>query len=242
MATPREKFGKDYAASIAATLNPRLAYLRSESAALKSPEQIASEVSALYQPAIESAGRVGEDVARVGQMGLAAVSGLASSLPGFDTGYLADAARSTGRAGGTAALTGSLMGQQARMGLASSIMQGQSMRDTEARSLREREASALEEQAKIGADWMGYAQQRQGMATTALQNKALSEELRNAPIARRAAILQNKLLRGQISAQDLENKETIATLRKLGVSDKDIARIKNKGSKDENKKKGQDAG
>ena len=232
MAAPREKFGKDYAASIAATLNPRLAYLRSEAAALKPSEQIASEISALYQPAIEAAGRVGEDVGRVGQAGLAAVSGLASSLPGFDTGMLADAARATGRAGGTAALTGSIMGQQARMGLASSIMEGQRMRDTEARGLREREAGALEEQARLGADWLGYAQQRQGMATTALQNRALMAELRNAPIARRAAILQNKLLKGQITAQDLTNASLVAELKRLGVSQKDIDKARDKQKKE----------
>jgi hypothetical protein len=227
---PQEQFGRQYAAGLAATLDPRLATLRAQYGAYKTPEQIAAEVSGLYQPGIARAGQIGEDVAKVGQVGLAAAAGLASALPNFDVTALADAARSTGRAGGTAAITGSVMENQARAALAQSILSEQG-RASEQRMQVEREiAGAEEEKAKIAADWMSPAMQRQQMATTASQNELLRAELKNVPIARRAARLQNLILRGQIRGINLENAATVAELRKLGLSNKQIKSLQSAGA------------
>jgi hypothetical protein len=227
---PREQFGRNYAANLAAALDPRLAYLNRQLGVYRTPEQIASEVGGLYQPAIARAGQIGQDVAAVGQTGLAAATGLASALPNFDVAALADAARATGRAGGTAALTGSVMESQARAALAQSIMSEQA-RVTEQRTQTEREiAGSEEEKAKIAADWMAPAMQRQQMTTTALQNQQIRAELRNVPIARRAARLQNMLLRGQIRGVNLENAATVAELKKLGLTDKQIKKLQGAGA------------
>ena len=219
---PRERFGRDYAAGLAASLNPRIAYYTQQQQALRTPEDIEMDITRLYDPAIAAAGRVGEDVAKVGQTGLSALTGLASVLPGMDVGLVADAARGVGRAGGTAALTGAMLGTNVRGQLASSILQGRRMREDESRRLGEQVMGAQEEQARIAADWMPAAMQRQQMATTALQNKALMQDLKNAPVNRRRAILENRLLSGQITAQDLTNAETRVALKKLGLTDKQI--------------------
>lgn len=221
---PREKFAKDYAAGIAATFNPRIAYYTQQEAALRTPEAMETDITRLYDPIIGAAGRVGEDVSRVGQAGLTALTGLASSLPGqFDTGMVADAARATGRAGGSAALTGAVLGSSARAGLASSVLAGRRALEDEKRRLGESRMLTEEEQARTGADWLGYASQRQGMETQALQNKALMEDLKNAPANRRRAILENRLLRGQVTAQDLQNAQVRRELKKLGFTDKQIS-------------------
>lgn len=219
---PRERFGRDYAAGIAASLNPRIAYYTQQQGALRTPEELEMDVSRLYEPAIEAAGRVGEDVARVGQTGLSALSGLASALPGLDVGAVSDAARSVMRGSGTAALTGAVLGTGVRGQLASSIMASRRAQEEESRRLGEQIMGAEEEKARTGADWLPAAMQRQQMETTKLQNKALIQDLKNAPVSRRRAILENRLLSGQVTGQMLANAEVRAALKKLGLTDKQI--------------------
>jgi hypothetical protein len=63
-----------------------------------------------------------------------------------------------------------------------------------------------------------------------LQNQQIRAELRNVPIARRAARLQNMLLRGQIRGVNLENAATVAELKKLGLTDKQIKKLQGAGA------------
>jgi hypothetical protein len=149
------------------------------------------------------------------------------SLPKVDMGMLADAARATGRAGGSAALTGAMLGSSARGALASSVLAGRRNVEEERRRLGEGRMGAEEEQARAGADWLQYASQRQQMETQALQNKTLMEDLKNAPVARRRAILENRMLRGQITAQDLQNAQVRKELKRLGFTDRQIDNIAN---------------
>jgi hypothetical protein len=224
---PRERFARDYAAGIAATFNPRINYYAQQEAGMRTPEAVEADITRLYEPIIGATGRVGEDVSRVGQAGLTALSGLMGSLPNVDMGMLADAARATGRAGGSAALTGAMLGSSARGALASSVLAGRRNVEEERRRLGEGRMGAEEEQARAGADWLQYASQRQQMETQALQNKTLMEDLKNAPVARRRAILENRMLRGQITAQDLQNAQVRKELKRLGFTDRQIDNIAN---------------
>jgi len=219
---PRQRFGQEYAANIAASFDPRIGYYTRQKAALRRPEEVEQDITRLYTPAIEAAGRIGEDVSKVGSGAMAALGGLASSLPGFMAGGLEDAARSTSRAGGSAALLGSVMGTGARSQLASSILQGRRALEGEERALGEQIMTAEEEKARTAADYLPYAQQRQAMETTALSNQQIRAELKNAPISRRAALLQNMLASGQITAQNLSNAQLRKELKRLGLSDRAI--------------------
>lgn len=228
MATPREKFGKDYAAGIAASLDPRIQYRMSQLGSLRPEEELFEDVRGFYDPAIAAAARIGEDVSTVGQSGLAALGGLVSGLPGLGergADMLADAARGVGRAGGTAALVGGVAGTSARQALASDLLATRRMREDEEKRIGEDLMMAESEKARLGADWLPYAAQRQQMATVATQNRMLLEDLKNAPIARRRSILENRLLSGQITGQDLQNAGLRKELKSLGISDKALNAI-----------------
>jgi hypothetical protein len=80
-------YGKDYAAGMGATVDPRIAAAQKRLASMKTGGQVQDETTALYQPAIGAAGRLGEDVNRVGMSGLSALGGLGASLPGFKPEY-----------------------------------------------------------------------------------------------------------------------------------------------------------
>jgi hypothetical protein len=164
-------FGQDYAKGLAASVDPRLQALAKRLAGLKTGDQVSSETSALYQPAIEQAGRIGQDVTQVGMGGMAALTGLGSSLPGgMDTGFLADAARQTSRAGGSAALLGGVLGSSARAQLAESILGQQQNLQQERFGLEDQTAAAESEKAKLASDWLGYSTQGQGLETARLTN------------------------------------------------------------------------
>jgi hypothetical protein len=220
---PREQFGRDYAASIAASMDPRIQYYTGGLAALRPQEEIDADVTKLYDPAIAAAKRIGEDVANVGQSGLTAIAGLGSSLPGLDLGLITDAARAVTRGTGTAALTGGVAETSARAALASDMLRGRRMREDEERRLGENLMTAREEQMRTEADWLPAAAQRQQMATVSTQNQLLLQDLKNAPVARRRAILENRLLSGQVTGQVLQNAAFRKELKGLGFTDKQIS-------------------
>lgn len=164
-------FGQDYAKGLAASVDPRLQALAKRLAGLKTGDQVASEVTGLYQPAIEQAGRIGQDVTQVGMGGMAALTGLGANLPGgMDTGFLADAARQTSRAGGSAALLGGVLGASARSQLAESILGQQQAVQQERFGLEDKTAEAESEKARLASDWLSYATQGQGLETARLGN------------------------------------------------------------------------
>jgi hypothetical protein len=237
-ATPRESFGRDYAASMAASSDPRLNYLRRRKAGLRSREDVEADVTRLFDPAITAAQGVGENVARVGATTLSAAAGLAEALPNLAEGAVEGIGRMTTRAGGSAQLTGSVLEKGARTGLATSILEGQRDLRAEERAADEDIMSVEEEQARTRADWLPYAQQRQQITTSALENKRLMADLKNAPVRRRREILENKLLKGQITAQDLQNTAFRAELRKLGLSNAQINSLATNEQDDKSKTKG----
>lgn len=161
--------GQQYAAGMAASQDPFINLYKQRLGSMKSREALAAEIANLYAPAIQSAQGVGANVAGVGQAGLAAISGLASALPGADVGGLAEAYRGAARAGGSAALVGTALETGARQGLAESILQQQMASQQEQFGTQEKLAGSESERARLAADWLGAAQGFQGMAQTAQQ-------------------------------------------------------------------------
>jgi hypothetical protein len=163
-------YGKDYAAGMGATVDPRIAAAQKRLASMKTGGQVQDETTALYQPAIGAAGRLGEDVNRVGMSGLSALGGLGASLPGFNPNMLADAARGTSRAGGSAALMGGVLGTNVQQNLASSIMENRQNLEGQRFLNEDKVVSAEEDKAKLLADYLQYAQGGQTIETGAINN------------------------------------------------------------------------
>jgi len=163
-------YGKNYAAGMGATVDPRIAAAQKRLASMKTSGQVQDETTALYQPAIGAAGRLGEDVNRVGMSGLSALGGLGASLPGFNPSMLADAARGTSRAGGSAALMGGVLGTNVQQNLATSIMENKQNLEGQRFLNEDRVVAAEEEKAKLLADYLGYAQGGQAIETGTINN------------------------------------------------------------------------
>ena len=163
-------YGKDYAAGMGATVDPRIAAAQKRLASMKTGGQVQDETTALYQPAIGAAGRLGEDVNRVGMSGLSALGGLGASLPGFNPSMLADAARGTSRAGGSAALMGGVLGTNVQQNLATSIMENKQNLEGQRFLNEDKVVAAEEEKARLLADYLGYAQGGQAIETGTVNN------------------------------------------------------------------------
>ena len=163
-------YGKDYAAGLGATIDPRIAAAQRRLASMKTGGQVQDETTALYQPAVGAAGRLGEDVNRVGMSGLSALGGLGASLPGFNPNMLADAARSTSRAGGSAALMGGVLGTNVQQNLATSIMTNQQNLEGQRFLNEDKVVAAGEEKARLLADYLQYAQGGQSIETGSIGN------------------------------------------------------------------------
>ena len=163
-------YGKDYAAGMGATVDPRIAAAQKRLASMKTGGQVQDETTALYQPAIGAAGRLGEDVNRVGMSGLSALGGLGASLPGFNPSMLADAARGTSRAGGSAALMGGVLGTNVQQNLAASIMENKQNLEGQRFLNEDKVVAAEEEKARLLADYLGYAQGGQAIETGTVNN------------------------------------------------------------------------
>ena len=163
-------YGKNYAAGMGATVDPRIAAAQKRLASMKTGGQVQDETTALYQPAIGAAGRLGEDVNRVGMSGLSALGGLGASLPGFNPSMLADAARGTSRAGGSAALMGGVLGTNVQQNLAASIMENKQNLEGQRFLNEDKVVAAEEEKAKLLADYLGYAQGGQAIETGTINN------------------------------------------------------------------------
>ena len=163
-------YGKDYAAGMGATVDPRIAAAQKRLASMKTGGQVQDETTALYQPAIGAAGRLGEDVNRVGMSGLSALGGLGASLPGFNPNMLADAARGTSRAGGSAALMGGVLGTNVQQNLASSIMENKQNLEGQRFLNEDKVVSAEEDKARLLADYLQYAQGGQAIETGTINN------------------------------------------------------------------------
>ena len=164
-------YGKNYAAGMGATVDPRIAAAQKRLASMKTGGQVQDETTALYQPAIGAAGRLGEDVNRVGMSGLSALGGLGASLPGFNPSMLADAARGTSRAGGSAALMGGVLGTNVQQNLASSIMENRQNLEGQRFLNEDKVVAAEEEKARLLADYLGYAQGGQAIETGTITNR-----------------------------------------------------------------------
>lgn len=163
-------YGKNYAAGMGATVDPRIAAAQKRLASMKTSGQVQDETTALYQPAIGAAGRLGEDVNRVGMSGLSALGGLGASLPGFSPTMLADAARGTSRAGGSAALMGGVLGTNVQQNLASSIMENKQNLEGQRFLNEDKVVAAEEDKAKLLADYLQYAQGGQAIETGTVNN------------------------------------------------------------------------
>ena len=163
-------YGKNYAAGMGATVDPRIAAAQKRLASMKTGGQVQDETTALYQPAIGAAGRLGADVNSVGMSGLSALGGLGASLPGFNPSMLADAARGTSRAGGSAALMGGVLGTNVQQNLATSIMENRQNLEGQRFLSEDKIVSAEEDKAKLLADYLGYAQGGQSIETGTINN------------------------------------------------------------------------
>jgi len=168
--------GQSYAAGLASSQDPMINMFRNRLGSMKSREALAAEISNMYAPAIQAAQGVGAGVANVGQAGLAAMSGLASALPGMGVEGLGEAYRGAARAGGSAALLGSTLETGVRQGLAESIMQRQMEAQQAQFGTEEQLAGAESEKARLGADWLGAAQGFQGMGQISQQMQFAAEE------------------------------------------------------------------
>lgn len=232
---PFGAFGRGYAANLASSFAPQLDFIRGQRSRVKSPETIAAERAALFADAIGAGQQIGEDVARVGQTGLSAATGLAQALPGMDLGFLSDAARSTGRAGAGAAVMGRALTSQAQQALAQSILAGQREAQDRETEFGAQEADILSEQRRTEADWLPAASARQDMASQAQQVKLMRAQLKNVPLERRAMVISNLMARGQLEGLDLQNAMVRRQLEQMGLKKSDIARIgkRGKGGKDD---------
>lgn len=170
--------GQDYAANMAASQDPFINLFRSRLGSMRSREQLAQEISGLYDPAIRSAQSLGANVAGANVAGLSALTGLGSALPGSNIEGLSEAYRSAGRAGASASMLGTVLETGARQGLAESIMQRQAESEAERFGTEDRLAGAESEKTRIGADWLGAAQGFQGMGSQYLQDVARDQETR----------------------------------------------------------------
>lgn len=163
-------YGKNYAAGMGATVDPRIAAAQKRLASMKTGGQVQDETTAAYQPAIGAAGRLGADVNSVGMSGLSALGGLGASLPGFNPNMLADAARGTSRASGSAALMGGVLGTNVQQNLAASIMENKQNLEGQRFLTEDKIVSAEEDKAKLLADYLQYAQGGQSIETGAINN------------------------------------------------------------------------
>jgi hypothetical protein len=170
--------GQDYAAGLAASQNPFIDLFRNRLGSMRSREDLAREISGLYDPAIQSARSLGSNVAGVGAAGLSALTGLTSALPGAGVEGLSEAYRSAGRAGASASMVGSALETGARQGLAESILGRQFEQEQERFGTEDRLAGAESEKARLGADWLGAAQGFQGMGSQYLQDVATDQTTR----------------------------------------------------------------
>jgi hypothetical protein len=180
------------------------------------PEQIQQQTAGYFSGALEQAGMVGERAGAAGSQLAGTLSALGGALPGMDPNQVALMLRGTQRAGASAQLMGETLGGQARLAQALATSGAMSRRDERMQQL-ELEALGKEEEAgRIEADVLTPAGQMQALAGGALQNRMLRNQLRNAPLERKALILQNAAAEGQITAQSLQNAAFVRELKNQG--------------------------
>ena len=119
--------------------------------------------------------------------------------PGLDPSALGLAARGTGRSDATAAVIGSMLQSQVGQSQALSTLTAQRNLSDQLTQATIDRAQAQGDRARASADWLPYAQQRQQMN-----------------IERITSGLQNRLVRGQITQQQLANDASIVELRRQG--------------------------
>ena len=222
--TPYQSIGQGYANTQANALNPTLERIKKQRANLASRgSTLASDVSGLYDNASDIAGSVGTNIGNVGEGLMGAMAGIGSTLPGMDQSLLGNAARATGRAGATGSLLSSILGTQVSEARAAGIQGAQNRYQDEIR-LNEDAAAGLEtEQAKIRADWMTPASQRQNLDSNDVSIKTAKAQLAMLPLQQRAANLANMISMGQLDASILSN---LAGMKALGLSQADMVKAR----------------
>jgi hypothetical protein len=227
---PWMDFGRNYANEQASVFDPAIASARARLASFLTPEQIASNVSGLFDPARQDAANLGTNVSNVGADFAGAMAGLGSVLPGMDSTSVTNALRSTGRAGASASIMGSLLSSQANQQAGLSTLEQQARLAQDKKDAQDKIDSLELQQNTIRSDWLTPASHRQDMANTAvtiqgnrLNNQQIRAQLSQIPIQNRAASLANMVTRGQIDAQILNN---LSAMRSLGLSQADIVRAR----------------
>ena len=216
---PWQNFAQGYASTIGKSYDPVINAITGRISDLQSRIAGAPEtVGGLFTGAETAAGTVGANISNIGNQFLSAVGGM--NLPNMDPNVLALAARNTARGGATGAMLQNVLQTQVGQAKAASTLEAQRRLSDQLMAAQQEQAQAESEKAKASADWLPYAAQRQGMRTQTLQNQALEQEIKNAPIQRRALILENQLKRGQITEQEYTNLAAKYKLNKLGVKSK----------------------
>lgn len=214
---PWQNFAQGYASTIGKSYDPVINAITGRISDLQGRIAGAPEtVGGLFTGAETAAGTVGANISNIGNQFLSAVGGM--NLPNMDPNALALAARSTARGGATGAMLQNVLQSQVGQARASATLEAQRRLADELSAAQMEQAQAESERAKTSADWLQYAGQRQGMETQRLQNQALRNELRNAPIQRRSMILDNQLKRGQITQQEYDALAAEYKLNQAGVS------------------------
>jgi hypothetical protein len=215
---PYQNWAQNYASSISQAFNPAIEAVRSRLGAYLSPEQIEANVGGMFSGALQSAGQIGERSGAVtNQLTSNLVSGL-SNLPGLDPNAIPLAISRAGTSTASAAVMGEAMRSQVELARALAIQQAKARREEGMASENERLSNLIMQQEQTKTDWMPYAQQRQGMRTTSLNNQQIVATLRMVPLERRNAVLSNMLLNAQVSGEQLSNKALRAKLKDLGVT------------------------
>lgn len=222
--TPYQSIGQGYANTQANALNPTLERIKKQRANLASRgSTLASDVSGLYDNASDIAGSVGTNIGNVGEGFMGAMAGIGSTLPGMDPSLLGNAARATGRAGATGSLLSSILGTQVSEARAAGIQGAQNRYQDEIRMNEDAAAGLETEQAKLRADWMTPASQRQNLDSNDVSIKTAKAQLAMLPLQKRAANLANMISMGQLDAGILNN---LAALKSLGLSQADMVKAR----------------
>ena len=211
-------FAQGYAQNLSKAYDPNIQNLSQYIQSLQQRSAgVPSAVEGLFAPAVKAAGSVGSDIATTGANLFSAISGMGGSLPGVDPSQLAMMARQTGRAGATGSMLGSVLGTQVGQTQALASQEASARLAEETYKAQQDLAQAQSEQAKTAADWMPYAQQRQQVATEALNNEQIRAQLKMIPAQQRAQYLDNLLKKKQITAQVYENLASKYKLKQVGV-------------------------
>lgn len=224
-APPWQDWAQSYATTLSQAYNPAIESARQRLAGYLTPEQLTSNIANLFSGAMQSAGQVGERAGAAGAQLTGTLAAGLGNLPGLDPNAIPLLLRGTSRAGATAALTGEALRGQAQLAQNLATQQALARREEGMRADQGLLADLQTQQGTAVADWLKYAQERQGMYSQTLQNEqiaAQTEQIRketaSLPPAQVARRIAERLARNEVTLGALQAQGAIQELKSSGVN------------------------